>query len=92
MAGRPNSIETKCVTDHLHYLQSFGSQLWDCTLATQAIIATGMVQEYGDSLKKAHFYIKESQVNFTKLRIWVFFSFFLKRKNMVLLKKICSWT
>lgn len=43
-------------------MQSFGSQLWDCTLATQAIIATNMVEEYGDSLKKAHFYIKESQV------------------------------
>ena len=42
--------------------QSFGSQLWDCVLATQAIMATGMVEEYGDSLKKAHFYIKESQV------------------------------
>ncbi|KAK1375484.1 Terpene cyclase/mutase family member [Heracleum sosnowskyi] len=43
-------------------LQSFGSQLWDCVLATQAIMATGMVEEYEDSLKKAHFYIKESQV------------------------------
>ncbi|CAI9787998.1 unnamed protein product [Fraxinus pennsylvanica] len=43
-------------------MQSFGSQLWDCALATQAIIATGMVEEYGDGLKKAHFYIKESQI------------------------------
>ncbi|KAI8563353.1 hypothetical protein RHMOL_Rhmol03G0105500 [Rhododendron molle] len=43
-------------------MQSFGSQLWDCTFATQAIIASNMVDEYGDSLKKAHFYIKESQV------------------------------
>lgn len=43
-------------------MQSFGSQLWDSTLATQAIIASGMVDEYGDSLEKAHFYIKESQV------------------------------
>ncbi|KAK1420353.1 hypothetical protein QVD17_21881 [Tagetes erecta] len=43
-------------------MQSFGSQLWDCTLATQAIIASDMVEEYGDSLKKAHFYIKESQI------------------------------
>ncbi|KVI00819.1 Prenyltransferase/squalene oxidase [Cynara cardunculus var. scolymus] len=42
-------------------MQSFGSQLWDCTLATQAIIASNMVEEYGDSLKKAHFYLKESQ-------------------------------
>ncbi|KAI3739629.1 hypothetical protein L2E82_30039 [Cichorium intybus] len=43
-------------------MQSFGSQLWDCTLATQAIIACNMVEEYGDSLKKSHFYIKESQI------------------------------
>ncbi|XP_074333721.1 dammarenediol II synthase-like isoform X2 [Apium graveolens] len=43
-------------------MQSFGSQLWDCVLATQAIMATDMIEEYGDSLKKAHFYIKESQV------------------------------
>ncbi|XP_058208037.1 dammarenediol II synthase-like [Rhododendron vialii] len=43
-------------------MQSFGSQIWDCALATQALIASNMVDEYGDSLKKAHFYIKESQV------------------------------
>ncbi|KAM7524995.1 hypothetical protein LguiA_014897 [Lonicera macranthoides] len=54
-------------------MQSFGSQLWDCVLATQAILASNMVEEYGDSLKKAHFYIKESQVkenpsgDFTKM-------------------------
>ncbi|KAI8563349.1 hypothetical protein RHMOL_Rhmol03G0105100 [Rhododendron molle] len=43
-------------------MQSFGSQLWNCTFVTQAIIVSNMVDEYGDSLKKAHFYIKESQV------------------------------
>lgn len=43
-------------------LQSFGSQLWDTAFATQAVISSGMVEEYGDCLKKAHFYIKESQV------------------------------
>nr|ADM86392.1 putative beta-amyrin synthase [Bacopa monnieri] len=43
-------------------VQSFGSQLWDSTLATQAIIASGMVEEYGDCLKKANFFIKESQI------------------------------
>nr|GMD09724.1 dammarenediol II synthase-like [Ipomoea batatas] len=42
-------------------MQSFGSQNWDTTFATQAIIASGMVEEYGDCLKKVHFYIKESQ-------------------------------
>ncbi|KAF5962148.1 hypothetical protein HYC85_003357 [Camellia sinensis] len=43
-------------------MQSFGSQIWDTTLATQAIIASNMPDEYGDSLRKAHFYIKESQI------------------------------
>ncbi|KAI3824576.1 hypothetical protein L1987_06039 [Smallanthus sonchifolius] len=42
--------------------QTFGSQLWISALATQAIIASNMPHEYGDSLKKAHFYLKESQV------------------------------
>ena len=44
-------------------MQTYASQLWDCTLGTQAIIASNMVEEYGDSLKKANFYIKESQLN-----------------------------
>ncbi|XP_023734438.1 dammarenediol II synthase isoform X2 [Lactuca sativa] len=39
-----------------------GGQLWNCALSTQAIIASNMVEEYGESLKKAHFFIKESQV------------------------------
>ncbi|XP_059665451.1 dammarenediol II synthase-like isoform X2 [Cornus florida] len=43
-------------------MQSFGSQIWDSTLATQAIIASNLADEYGDSLKKAHFYVKESQI------------------------------
>ncbi|KAA8519488.1 hypothetical protein F0562_013744 [Nyssa sinensis] len=43
-------------------MQSFGSQIWDSTLATQALIASNLVDEYGDSLKKAHFYVKESQI------------------------------
>ncbi|KAF5944808.1 hypothetical protein HYC85_018885 [Camellia sinensis] len=42
-------------------MQSFGSQLWDTTFATQAIIASNMADEYGDSFKKAHVYIKESK-------------------------------
>lgn len=71
-AEDPNGIEFKRhlarVPDFLWVaedgmkMQSFGSQLWDCTLATQAIIASNMVEEYGDSLKKAHFYLKESQI------------------------------
>ncbi|GFZ03209.1 lupeol synthase 1 [Actinidia rufa] len=55
-AEDPNGDEFK-----YHLARSFGSQICDCALATQAIISTNMVDEYGDSLKKAHFYIKESQ-------------------------------
>nr|WGT93812.1 taraxerol synthase [Codonopsis lanceolata] len=47
-------------------MQTFGSQVWDCTFATLAILATDMVEEYGDSLKRAHFYIKESQIRENK--------------------------
>ncbi|KAL8480058.1 hypothetical protein ACS0TY_026840 [Phlomoides rotata] len=43
-------------------VQSFGSQAWDCALATQAVIASGMVEEYGDCLNKANFYLRESQI------------------------------
>nr|GMD04327.1 dammarenediol II synthase-like [Ipomoea batatas] len=43
-------------------MHGFGSQNWDAVFATQAIIASGMTEEYGDCLRKAHFYIKESQV------------------------------
>lgn len=44
-------------------MQAFGSQLWDCALATESIISSNMPEEYGDSLRKANFYIKESQIN-----------------------------
>ncbi|XP_019183165.1 PREDICTED: dammarenediol II synthase-like [Ipomoea nil] len=43
-------------------MQTFGSQNWDATFATQALISSGMVEEYGDCLKKAHFYLKQSQI------------------------------
>ncbi|XP_047307880.1 cycloartenol synthase-like [Impatiens glandulifera] len=39
-----------------------GSQLWDTTLGVQAILATNLVDEYGSMLKKAHSFIKVSQV------------------------------
>ncbi|KAH7849502.1 hypothetical protein Vadar_018782 [Vaccinium darrowii] len=43
-------------------MQSFGSQAWDTTFATQALLASNMVEEYGDTLKKSRFYLKESQL------------------------------
>ncbi|KAK6941205.1 Squalene cyclase, N-terminal [Dillenia turbinata] len=39
-----------------------GSQLWDCAFATQAIISTNLVEEYGPTLRKAHMFIKNGQV------------------------------
>ncbi|XP_042494329.1 cycloartenol synthase isoform X1 [Macadamia integrifolia] len=39
-----------------------GSQLWDTAFAVQAIIATDLVKEYGSTLRKAHEYIKNTQV------------------------------
>ncbi|KAF2290132.1 hypothetical protein GH714_003331 [Hevea brasiliensis] len=39
-----------------------GSQLWDTSFAVQAILSTNLVEEYGPTLRKAHTYIKKSQV------------------------------
>ncbi|KAL0012883.1 hypothetical protein SO802_007991 [Lithocarpus litseifolius] len=39
-----------------------GSQSWDTSFAIQAIISTNIVEEYGATLRKAHDYIKDSQV------------------------------
>ncbi|GMI93564.1 camelliol C synthase 1 [Hibiscus trionum] len=39
-----------------------GSQLWDAILATQAIISSNLTDEYGSTLRKAHEFIKMSQL------------------------------
>ncbi|KAK6152128.1 hypothetical protein DH2020_014763 [Rehmannia glutinosa] len=39
-----------------------GSQLWDVVLAVQAILGTNLPQEYGLMLKRAHEFIKMSQM------------------------------
>ncbi|KAI4312034.1 hypothetical protein MLD38_036890 [Melastoma candidum] len=39
-----------------------GSQLWDTAFAIQAIIASNLVKEFGPTLKKAHAYLRKSQV------------------------------
>ncbi|GKV20479.1 hypothetical protein SLEP1_g30602 [Rubroshorea leprosula] len=39
-----------------------GSQLWDTAFAVQAIISANLIEEYGPVLKKAHTYIKNTQV------------------------------
>ncbi|XP_073116803.1 cycloartenol synthase isoform X1 [Elaeis guineensis] len=39
-----------------------GSQLWDTAFTVQAIISTDLSEEYGPTLRRAHDYIKNSQV------------------------------
>ncbi|KAL1820018.1 hypothetical protein DCAR_0416325 [Daucus carota subsp. sativus] len=39
-----------------------GSQLWDTSFAVQAFLSTELTEEYGPTLRKAHMYIKNSQV------------------------------
>lgn len=41
-----------------------GSQLWDTAFTVQAILATtDLIEEFGPTLKLAHEYIKNTQVN-----------------------------
>ncbi|PRQ36964.1 putative cycloartenol synthase [Rosa chinensis] len=50
-----------------------GSQCWDVALAVQAILSTNLVNEYGSVLKKAHYFIKNTQVrrdSYGNLRYW----------------------
>lgn len=42
-----------------------GSQLWDTAFAVQAIVSTKLGEEFAPTLRKAHTYIKKSQVNLT---------------------------
>ncbi|CAO2831851.1 unnamed protein product [Amaranthus hypochondriacus] len=43
-------------------MQSIGSQWWDAAFTIQAIFASGLAHEYGPTLKKAHDFVKASQV------------------------------
>ncbi|KAK9130796.1 hypothetical protein Sjap_011283 [Stephania japonica] len=43
---------------------SFGSQSWDTSLGLQALLASGLHEEIWKTLKKGHFFVKESQVYF----------------------------
>ncbi|KAL9263607.1 Lupeol synthase-like protein, partial [Drosera capensis] len=50
------------VTEDGMKLQSFGCQMWDAAFAIQAILAGNLTEEYGPTLKKAHDFVKASQV------------------------------
>ncbi|OQU83223.1 hypothetical protein SORBI_3005G092500 [Sorghum bicolor] len=39
-----------------------GSQLWDATFTVEVLLATGLVKELGPTLKRAHSFIKNSQL------------------------------
>lgn len=39
-----------------------GSQLWDTAFSVQAIISTKLIDSFGTTLKKAHDFVKDSQV------------------------------
>nr|QIH97373.1 OptiAtLUP [synthetic construct]BAL41371.1 lupeol synthase [Glycyrrhiza uralensis] len=43
-------------------IQSFGCQMWDAAFAIQAILACNVSEEYGPTLRKAHHFVKASQV------------------------------
>nr|XP_027072122.1 lupeol synthase-like [Coffea arabica] len=43
-------------------LQLLGSQTWDVALSIQAILSSDLAEEYGPTLKKAHDYLKASQL------------------------------
>lgn len=39
-----------------------GSQVWDAGLTVEALVATDLVKELGPTLKRAHSFLKNSQV------------------------------
>ncbi|XP_052194608.1 lupeol synthase-like [Diospyros lotus] len=43
-------------------MQSFGSQMWDAAFAIQAIMSSNLAEEYATTLRKAHEFVKASQV------------------------------
>ncbi|XP_028785794.1 lupeol synthase [Neltuma alba] len=43
-------------------IQSFGCQTWDAAFAIQAILSCNLSEEYGPTLRKAHDFVKASQV------------------------------
>ncbi|KAJ0984140.1 hypothetical protein J5N97_002496 [Dioscorea zingiberensis] len=43
-------------------MQAIGNQLWETAFTVQAIVATDLSEEFGPSLKKAHDFIKNTQI------------------------------
>ena len=53
-------------------MQSFGSQTWDASLSIQALLAANINDEIGPVLKKAHEFLKISQVDLILTIIYLF--------------------
>ncbi|KAJ1276850.1 hypothetical protein BS78_05G247700 [Paspalum vaginatum] len=69
----PESEAFKChiarVTDYLWIAEDGmkmqlydGSQVWDASFTVEALLATGLIKELGPTLKRAHSFIKNSQL------------------------------
>uniref|UniRef100_A0A2C9U6S1 Terpene cyclase/mutase family member n=2 Tax=Manihot esculenta TaxID=3983 RepID=A0A2C9U6S1_MANES len=43
-------------------MQNLGCQLWDAVFATQAVMESDLTDEYGSTLRKAHEFIKQTQI------------------------------
>ncbi|KAF2305432.1 hypothetical protein GH714_005241 [Hevea brasiliensis] len=43
-------------------MQNLGCQLWDAVFATQAVMESDFTDEYGSTLRKAHEFIKQTQI------------------------------
>nr|QZP11051.1 oxidosqualene cyclase 6 [Euphorbia tirucalli] len=43
-------------------MQNLGTQLWDAVFYIQAIIASNLIDEYGITLRRAHEFIKQTQI------------------------------
>lgn len=43
-------------------MQNLGTQLWDSAFYVQAIIASNLTDEYENTLRRAHEFIKQTQV------------------------------
>ncbi|EPS65499.1 beta-amyrin synthase, partial [Genlisea aurea] len=43
-------------------MQSFGSQMWDAGFAIQALLASDLTDEIGETLRRGHDFVKKSQV------------------------------
>jgi len=52
-----------------HFTKVCAGQLWDVAFAVQAILACNIAEEYRSTLKKAHDFIKASQVLLSKIEV-----------------------